>query len=209
MGWGTLILLVLLAAAIAVPVVAERRRTPPDPRRAPGDMLRLPQGDTHVRWYGPARGPVIVAIHGLTTPAPVWESLATALGDMGYRVLAYDLFGRGYSATVPGDQGPGFHTRQLGALLDEYALTEDVTLMGYSMGGAIATCFAATHPERLKRLILIAPVGMAVTETRLQRFCREVPFLGDWLFALVGPWRLKAASSTGGSEVPGDRKSVV
>lgn len=203
MGWGMLILLVALAAAIGWPVLAESRRRLPDASRAPGEMVPLPQGETHALWHGPARGPVVVAVHGLTTPSPVWGALAAALGDLGYRVLVYDLYGRGYSANAPGEQGPGFHARQLGALLDHYGLAEDVTLMGYSMGAAIATSYAATHPERIKRLVLIAPVGLCVTETRWQRFCRETPALGDWLFALAAPWRLKAGTSAAGSEVPG------
>lgn len=203
MGWGTLILLVVLATAIGWPILAERRRTLPDTRRAPGEMLPFPPGATHARWHGPARGPVVVAVHGLTTPSPVWDSLAAALGELGYRVLAYDLYGHGYSANAPGPQGPDLHERQLDALLDHYALTEDVTLMGYSMGGAIATRHAAAHPERIKRLVLVAPAGLAVAETPLERFCRETPFIGDWLFALAAPWRIVAQSSTGGSEVPG------
>jgi pimeloyl-ACP methyl ester carboxylesterase len=69
-------------------------------------------------------------------------------------------------------------------LLAYHRLREDVTLVGYSMGGTIATAFAAEQPHLIKRLILFAPSGVIMRESRFSRFCSRVPLLGDWVHAM-------------------------
>ena len=204
MVWLLIALAVLVAAAAAYPLWREAQRGLPDPRQAPGDLIELPQGVTHARWIGPARGPVIVAIHGLTTPSPVFDALAPELAGLGYRVLVYDQYGRGYSGNARGVQDAAFCLRQLEGVLDHYELKDDLTVLGYSSGAAIATAFAAANPHRMKRLVLIAPAGIEMAETPEARLVRKTPVLGDWLFALAGPHRLReAAAAIGPSEVPG------
>jgi len=133
------------------------------------------------------RGPVAVCVHGLTTPSMVWDAVAKGLALMGFRVLVYDLYGRGYSDRAPGLQDQDFFIRQLEDLLNDQGITEDVTLLGYSMGGAIVTAFAARHPERARRLILLAPAGMGHDLGKMARFTRDTPILGDWLMLLRYP----------------------
>lgn len=199
---GALILAALAGVAF-VPIVLEARRHPvgaADRAAAPGACVALSQGQTYVRWHGPVRGPVIVAIHGLTTPSPVFDALAGCLGQLGYRVLTYDLYGRGLSDHVRGPQNAAFFLRQLDDLLTHEGLGEDVILMGYSMGGAIAAAFAAAQPHRVARMILLAPAGMALQETRFWHFARRVPVLGDWLVGTFGA-RLLAAEAAGDTPV--------
>ncbi len=189
MIWALAGLLTILAA---LPWLRERRRRPMSPEaqvEAPGDIVTLSQGRTHCRWIGRARGPVVVCVHGLTTPSPAWEGLAPHLDRAGFRVLVYDLYGRGYSDTVPGQQGPRFFARQLRDVLDHYGLDEDVTLIGYSMGAVIATTLAVDQPARLRQLVLVAPAGMGLPLGRWQRFCVEWPWIGDWLFQMGYPSR--------------------
>jgi lipase len=69
-------------------------------------------------------------------------------------VLAPDLRGRGGSRQLPGPYGLDAHVADLAALLDEVG-TETVTVVGHSMGAAIATHLAIRHPERVSRLVLI------------------------------------------------------
>ena len=179
-----------LAALAIWPFAREAMRKPMDAdarRDAPGDFVQLSQGITHFRWIGPVRGPVAVCVHGLTTPSMVWDAVANGLALMGFRVLVYDLYGRGYSDRAPGLQDHDFFLRQLEDLLDDQGITEDVTLLGYSMGGAIVSAFAARHPERTLRLILLAPAGMGHDLGRMARFTRDTPILGDWLMLLRYP----------------------
>jgi pimeloyl-ACP methyl ester carboxylesterase len=185
-----LVVLVIVGAIAIWPFAREAMRQPMDDaarQDAPGDFAELSQGITHFRWIGPVRGPVAVCVHGLTTPSMVWDAVAKGLALMGFRVLVYDLYGRGYSDRAPGLQDQDFFIRQLEDLLASQGITEDVTLLGYSMGGAIVSAFAARHPERVLRVILLAPAGMGHDLGKLAKFTRDTPILGDWLMLLRYP----------------------
>jgi pimeloyl-ACP methyl ester carboxylesterase len=194
----------LIIAALGVlafsPIYLESRRQPvsdADRAAAPGNVVTLTQGQTYLRWYGPVRGPVIVAVHGLTTPSPVFEALAVQLGALGYRVLAYDLYGRGLSDRVRGPQNAAFFLRQLDDVLTDQKLDQDVTLLGYSMGGAIVSAFAAAQPHRVGRIVLLASAGMEINESTFWRIARKTPVLGDWLVGTFGARQLAAEITPG------------
>ena len=184
-----LIFLALCAAALfGFPFLQERQRRPVDwgdRKAAAGDFAKLSDGQTHYRWSGRARGPIIVAVHGLTTPSVVWNAITPALTALGFRVLSYDLYGRGYSDAPFRRHTLDFYVQQLDELLTFLKVKEDITLMGYSMGGSIVTAYAATQPHRIARVFLIASAGMAISESKLERFCRSVPVLGDWAHGLI------------------------
>jgi len=185
MGW--IIPIAVLAVLAALPWLDERRRHPAEAFRAkaPGRFAKLSRGVTHYQWLGPARGPIIVCVHGLTTPSPVWYAIAEGLSALGFRVLLYDLYGRGFSDAPLGVQNGAFFAEQLNELLDHQEVTEDVTILGYSMGGSVSTAFTAAYPSRVRRLIVLASGGMWLREDRLTEFARTVPFFGDWLFKVV------------------------
>lgn len=186
--------LLVLALILSAPLLRENVRKPMTKARrksAPGSFARLSQGVTHYQWHGPARGPVVVAIHGLTTPSIVWKGLIPALSALGFRTLTYDLYGRGYSDRIRGDQTREFFLTQLRDLLADQGLEDDLVLMGYSMGGSIATCFAAAEPNRVRRLILVAPAGIEMRSGKLADFARDTPIIGDWLMLALGSWRLR------------------
>lgn len=190
MTWFILILLGILA----IPITTEFMRTDmSDAQRAkaPGQFALLSQGTTHFEWLGPERGPVAVCIHGLTTPSFVWRGMAKGLALMGFRVLVYDLYGRGYSDRVKGRQDADFFDRQLIDLLGHENVGENLTVLGYSMGGAVAAHFAARHPECVKQLILLAPAGMFQLAGRKVAATRDLPIIGDWLFLAAYPWEVR------------------
>ncbi len=186
------ILLFVLAAVVAAPFVLEALRSEPNEAEALGEFVDLPSGRTHFRWIGPVRGPVAVCIHGLSTPSPVWEDFAEVLAETGYRVLVYDIFGRGYSAAVPGRQDEKLLCGQLSELLHDQGLDQDLTIIGYSMGGSIATAFAAAQIERMKRLILLAPSGIEMRDRDGYREWRLKPLIGGWIHRVIEPWRMAA-----------------
>jgi len=180
-GW---ILLVAIALAAAAPFVIERRKPEMDDaarRAAPGEFANLSRGQTHYQWLGAARGPVAVCVHGLTTPSFVFGPIAQGLGALGFRVLVYDLYGRGYSDRPSGPQDAPFFVAQLADLLEDQDIEDDITLLGYSMGGSIATAFGATYPEKLRQMVLIAPAGMGHDLGPIARVVKERKWLGTWL----------------------------
>lgn len=206
MIWGLLILLVI---GFAVPFVLERRRPEMDAAArdlAPGKFAELSDGLTHCRWHGPDDGPVLVCIHGLTTPSYVWDALVPPLAEAGFRVLRYDLYGRGYSDRPRGAQTRAFFIRQLRDLLQHEGIQRGISLLGYSMGGSIATVFAAAEPERIERVILLAPAGMIHAPGRLAKVARKLPVLGDWLMLALGGAQLRrgAMAQSGPPDVIAD-----
>ena len=200
--------LALVLAGIAIwPFRREWSLKPMDAearRGAPGLFARLSRGVTHYQWAGPAGGPVVVCVHGLTTPSFVWNGLIPVLAGLGYRVLTYDLYGRGYSDRPGGVQDRAFFLGQLAELLDAEGVTGPMTLIGYSMGGSIVTCFAAAHPDRVNRVVLIAPAGVRRLRFGWRARLSLVPGIGDWMMRLIYP-----AMHRKGTEAERDLPSAV
>ncbi|MEM9909591.1 MAG: alpha/beta hydrolase [Pseudomonadota bacterium] len=174
------------AAAAVTPFVVERLR-PVRPNKADAPAAGKPGHRTHYRWLGPGDGPVAVCIHGLTTPSFVWEAFAPELVRKGYRVLLYDLYGRGCSDYPDGLQSGAYFADQLDELLNNLKTTEPVLVLGYSMGGAIAATFAAKHPDRVRKLVLIAPAGFGHDLGAIPKISAKLPLLGGALMRLVYP----------------------
>lgn len=183
-----------LAIAAAVPVWLERRREPVGEaarRGAAGGFVALSEGVVHYRWFGPEGGRPVVMVHGLTTASYVFDALAAELAVRGFRILTYDLYGRGLSDRPLRKHTRSFYVIQLRELLDALAVRGAITLCGYSMGGSIATVFAAEEPGRVGRLVLLAPAGLEHRPTPFFEFCRRVPVLGDGLHQVAGGLMLR------------------
>ena len=200
MIWPTLVL-----ALVALPLLAEGRRVPVSRRRrrgVPGEMVALPRGQTHVVREGPEDGPVVVMIHGITTPHYVWAGVAPLLAQAGYRVIRYDLFGRGFSDRPAGRQDAAFFIAQLDALLLREEVAGPYALVGFSMGGAIAVSKAAEARDEVAALALVAPTGLAPAAAPA---ILRIPVVGDWVMWICGGWlqvRRLAALQDGPSAIP-------
>ncbi|HEV8440325.1 MAG TPA: alpha/beta hydrolase [Methylomirabilota bacterium] len=99
-----------------------------------------------------AKGPAIVCIHGLTANHTCWASMADALSPA-YRLIAYDLRGRGDSDKPDKGYSLEQHGHDLTALLDHYGLKKAI-VMGHSLGAHIALRFAVHQPGRVSKLVL-------------------------------------------------------
>ena len=190
MMWALIILIGLFAIPFTVELMRDGRLER-SRKAAPGQFALLSQGVTHYQWIGPERGPVALCIHGLTTPSYVWHGMAKGLALMGFRVLIYDLYGRGYSDRTTGKQNAAFFLKQLDDLLLHEHVEGPVTVFGYSMGGSVATHFTASNPGFVKQLVLLAPAGMQHMVSRMATFVRNAPLIGDWMFLLVYPRNLR------------------
>jgi pimeloyl-ACP methyl ester carboxylesterase len=65
--------------------------------RLPGKFIALSHGYTGYDVTGPADGRVVLLIPGISIPRSVFRPTATSLAQAGYRVVTYDLYGRGFS----------------------------------------------------------------------------------------------------------------
>lgn len=187
-----LALLAVLLLAILGPYLAlGREKQPLDDRTREdlgGDYVKLAGGVTRYELSGPDDGPAVVLIHGGTIPLFAWDSQMPALHEAGYRVLRYDQLGRGYSDRPRADYDRALYQRQLEELLSALDIDGPVDMVGVSFGAAVAATFTAAHRDRVRKLVLIAPV-VDYAEGRALFGLAKVPLLSEWyarVFALRG-----------------------
>lgn len=125
--------------------------TEPIMKNAKGDGV----GIQLARWEGKKEN--ILCIHGLTANCRCWDRIVSGLAPE-FRVLAMDLRGRGLSDKPPKGYSIEQHVRDIHCLLEDQKL-ERVTLMGHSLGAYISLAFAAHHPDRVEKLILMDAGG--------------------------------------------------
>jgi len=99
------------------------------------------------------RGKPVLCVHGLTANCRCWDVVAAGLAPA-HQVLAMDLRGRGLSDKPDGGYSPQQHVRDIAFLIDDIGL-ETVVLMGHSLGAYISIIFAAQHPARVAKIILM------------------------------------------------------
>jgi len=139
----------------------------------------------HYQEAGPMDGPAIILIHGFASSTLVWSKVFLEFADRGFRVIAPDLLGYGYSAKPRNfDYTIGAQARMLDKLLDQLELAQ-VTLVGSSYGGAIAASIALDYATRVKKLILVGAVtNNEPTKYLLMRLFGS-PLIGDILSPLL------------------------
>ena len=110
----------------------------------------------------------MVFVHGSGPGASGYSNFklnAPVLAQAGYRVLVPDLPGFGYSAKPTDiDYTTDFFVRHLIGLLDALGI-EQCALVGNSLGGAVCIRAALDHPQRVEKLVLMAPGGIEELET--------------------------------------------
>jgi len=107
-----------------------------------------------------ANGRTVMLMHGKNFCAGTWEATIGQLHGAGYRVVAPDQIGF-CKSSKPAYYQFSFH--QLAdnshALLDSLGI-EEVTVMGHSMGGMLATRYALMYPDQTEQLVLVNPIGL-------------------------------------------------
>lgn len=115
-------------------------------------------GDTHIVTAGPNDAEPLILVHGMTFSATMWYPNIDILSSK-HRVYALDTIG---------DLGKGNVTRLMKDRQDPVEWMDDVlaglklssaTFVGHSMGGWISMNYAINRPERVKKLVLLAPAA--------------------------------------------------
>lgn len=114
--------------------------------------------------WGRPGGKAVVMLHGGLENAHAWGPVAERLGaasqkagqmGTGWRIIAPDLRGHGESGWAPGsDYGTFDFVCDLAAMLQFHGL-DQIMLVGHSLGGAVASHFAALYPEKADKLCVI------------------------------------------------------
>lgn len=130
-------------------------------------QLNLASCECSIVEWNPGGRQIVLAFHGWLDNLATFEKLAEYLDDV--RIIAVDLPGHGHSAHL--SSGRVYHFIDTLFIIDdliEHLQLNSVNLLGHSMGGAIATLYAAIQPNRVNKLMLIealGPVTWPISET--------------------------------------------
>jgi pimeloyl-ACP methyl ester carboxylesterase len=155
-------------------------------QEAGGSFIQLADGITHYELSNAEKEDTVVLVHGFSIPYFIYDPTFEFLTQSGYRVVRYDLFGRGFSDRPRTRYNIDLFVRQLGDLLDALYITRPVNLVGLSTGGPITAAFTALHPERVNKLVLIDPIG--AKPLPISRFLEiaAMPILGEAIIGSLG-----------------------
>ncbi len=144
-------------------------------------------------------GPPVLLVHGIYAGASSYEfrNLAPRLAER-HRVIAFDLLGCGLSEMPDLNYTRELFVEQIVDAVGTFT-NEPMTLLGSSLGGAFAIQAATRMPDRVSRLVLIAPTGLAgvldtpatLAQEAIYRLVRS-PIAGEAFFnALASPASLR------------------
>jgi len=145
----------------------------------------------HYQEAGEKTKPVLVLIHGFASSTLVWSNVFLDLAQAGFRVIAVDLLGFGYSGKPRnGEYTIAGQASYLMKLLEALGIRR-ATLVGSSYGGAVAAWCALDHAQHVEKLVLVG----AVTNNQPLRYnlmrLFGSPVLGDVVSPLlIGSRRL-------------------
>lgn len=155
-------------------------------KSAGGSFIQLTDGICHHELGGLGNAPTVALIHGFSVPYFIWDPTFDFLSKSGFRVLRYNLFGRGLSDRPNTKYNIRLFTRQLKDLLDALEIQEPVHLAGLSMGGPISAAFVDQFPERVRSHILVDPAGAKSIQLSRMLTLARLPLLAELILGLFG-----------------------
>ncbi|MCU7932463.1 MAG: alpha/beta hydrolase [Candidatus Thiodiazotropha sp. (ex Codakia rugifera)] len=122
-------------------------------------MVNTAYGKTFVRISGLDIGEPLVLMHGVGGNSLQWMSNIESLSKQ-YKVFAIDnINDNGRSIPVKSISSTNDYISWLDELFDKLGLKEGINIVSLSYGGWIASQYALIYPERINKLVLLAPVG--------------------------------------------------
>ena len=144
---------------------------PDIPLAAAAEVLRkensaiVPIKGMELHYTEEGSGEPVVLIHGTGGLLHTWDAWTSVLKQH-YRVVRLDLPGFGLTGPSPdGDYSIDFYTEVLQDFCDSLQL-DSFYLAGNSLGGQIAWEYALKHPHQVKKMILLAPAGVYVSNAK-------------------------------------------
>lgn len=128
-----------------------------------GDGLRL-------HYHEAGSGEPVVFLHGSGPGASGYSNFKgnfPYFAERGFRTLVVDNLGFGHSSKPDVDYKMDFVTGGLIRMLDSLGI-DQCSVIGNSHGGAVAISLALAQPERVKKLVLMAPGGLEETATYMK-----------------------------------------
>ncbi|KAH8908207.1 alpha/beta-hydrolase [Coniochaeta sp. PMI_546] len=180
---------------------------PYPPSALPGARsVPTPYGKIQIFEFGPEAGEKVLLLPGIGTPVVALGDLASRLAGTGYRVMLFDLFGRGYSDApldLPYDER--LYAAQVLLVLASSRLAwtgeGGFHLVGYSLGGALAVAFARYFAGMVRSLVLVAGGGLIRKGGHVgwrSRLLYSVGWFPEWVLEKLVERRLRPADRKGG-----------
>ena len=136
----------------------EKRYFSSSPQIIDADGLKVYYKET-----GPQGAPALLLLHGFGSSLQAWDDWSVKLAQK-YRVIRLDLPGFGLTGASPAnDYSEEKDLAILTHFADKLGL-EKFSVIGHSMGGKMAWSLAASQPERVQALVLMAPDGFPETK---------------------------------------------
>ncbi|HEY6047236.1 MAG TPA: alpha/beta hydrolase [Pyrinomonadaceae bacterium] len=133
----------------------------------------------HYQDAGDQDAPALILIHGFISSTLIWNDVFLPLAAAGFRVIALDLPGYGYSdKPVDGRYTIDAQAYAVISLMNRLEIDE-ATIVGASYGGAVAATMALDYPERVTRLVLIGAVTNDDPMRKLVPRIAQLPLVGD------------------------------
>src|SRR5947209_3475085 len=139
----------------------------------------------HYQEAGAIEAPPILLIHGFTASNFVWSEVLLPIAESGFRVIAPDLIGFGFSEKPKdNDYTIDAQARMITGLMD-YLGIESAIIVGSSYGGAVAATCALDYAKRVERLVLVDAVTNDHVKRQLLLRLAASPVLGDLISPLM------------------------
>lgn len=142
------------------------------------------------------KGRPLVLLHGMFANGSQWRVVAGLLAD-DFRVIVVDLLGHGRSPAPPDARyTPREHVLALRATLEKLNATEDVTVVGYSMGGPVALKYAADYDGVAQLYLISTPFYLRAEEMVSSGYATSLLYtkislsLLAWIEKLLHPGKL-------------------
>ncbi len=134
-------------------------------------MVNTSWGQTHVRVSGPSNSPPLVLLHGIDGNSLQWAPNIKAFSEH-FRTYAVDgIYDCGLSVYTRFMEGAEDFANWLNDLFQGLEINQKINLVGLSYGGWQAIHYALRFPDRLARVVLLAPAG-TVLPIRLEWILR-------------------------------------
>lgn len=150
-----------------------------------GSFIKLNDGYTHYEISGNQNSQPIILVHGFSEPYYVWDQNYNYLVTAGFRVIRYDLYGRGLSDRPNAKYDASLYVRQLHELIGALHITKKITFIGVSMGGAVISEYYRKYPKTVNSIVLFDPAGIPKPEPLIRKILK-LPIIGNYVMRVFG-----------------------
>lgn len=176
------IFIFLIGITAALPLIRNNEKQTIDntvQRNVSGEFIKLSKGYAHYQIGGAIDKQVVILVHGFSVPMYIYDSTYTSLTRSGFRVVRFDLWGRGYSSRPHTTYNLDLFVQETKELIDSLHLSHPVDLIGVSMGGTIVAGFVSKYPKLVRKVVLIDPHVLKKDISPL-----DIPIIGDYFAAV-------------------------